>query len=138
MGTGAASRLRRTGDLRLRLFAGLFALGTVHHELEFVLEQAAVGPFAEYLERWGRVAPSIGRPSEVGVDTRDFGTTFSDDSPGEIERAIVEMSRRPERWHREHSLTTRAISEAEHTEEALVRRWREILAKIVDGAGVER
>jgi hypothetical protein len=48
MGKGAASRLRLTGDLRLRLFAGLFALGTVHHELEFVLEQAPVGPFTQY------------------------------------------------------------------------------------------
>lgn len=49
------------------MFAIVFALGTIHHELQFILEQQLMGPFTEYLERWSRVKPSVGWPSEVGV-----------------------------------------------------------------------
>jgi hypothetical protein len=54
-------------DVRLEVFAVVFALGTVLHELEFLLEQARIGPFTEYMERWSRVAPSMGWSSAVGL-----------------------------------------------------------------------
>jgi uncharacterized membrane protein YuzA (DUF378 family) len=54
-------------DLRIHLVAFVFALGTIHHELQFILEQQLMGPFTEYLERWSRVKPSLGWPSEIGV-----------------------------------------------------------------------
>ena len=65
-----ASRLRSLGlasDLRLDLFAVVFAIGTLHHEVQFILEQQRVGPFTEYMERWSQAKPTIGWPSEVGI-----------------------------------------------------------------------
>lgn len=41
---------------------------------------------------------------EAGIDTEDFGITFSNDSLDEIERVIVEVSELPEDWHSEHSI----------------------------------
>jgi hypothetical protein len=58
---------RLASGLRLDLFAILFALGTLHHEAEFVREQYQVGRVVEYMERWRPVVPSVGWPSEVGV-----------------------------------------------------------------------
>ena len=55
------------GDLRIQLFGALFGLGTIHHELQFILEQQRTGPFADYMERWSVLKPSIGWPSEVGI-----------------------------------------------------------------------
>src|SRR5687767_6533890 len=60
-------RFELSGDLRIHLFAGLFALGTIHHEIEFVLEQVPIGPLTEYMERWGRAIPTVGWPSAVGI-----------------------------------------------------------------------
>ena len=57
--------MRLTRDLRVDLFAILFALGTLHHEVEFVLEAWMVGPLSEYMERWGRVVETVGWPSSV-------------------------------------------------------------------------
>jgi hypothetical protein len=68
---------------------------------------------------------------ETGVDTGDFGITFSDDSLREIERVVVAVSRLPESWHREHSVKTRKISEEEYSEDAFVRRWRGILGELL-------
>jgi hypothetical protein len=45
----------------------VFALGTLHHELLFILEQQHVGPFTQYMERWAQAKPTSGWPSEVGV-----------------------------------------------------------------------
>ena len=56
-----------TGDLRIQIFGALFGLGTIHHELQFLLEQQRTGPLANYMERWGLVKPTIGWPSEVGI-----------------------------------------------------------------------
>jgi hypothetical protein len=56
-----------TSDRRFDLFGFTFALGTLHHTLQQLLEQMRVGPFAEYLERWSRARPSFGWPNEVGV-----------------------------------------------------------------------
>jgi hypothetical protein len=63
----APSRKVLQSDLRLEVFAVVFALGTIFHELEFLVEQARIGPFVEYMERWSRVAPSMGWPSSVGL-----------------------------------------------------------------------
>lgn len=66
----SAFTMRHSGlvsDLRFDLFALVFAVGTLHHELQFILEQQRVGPFAEYMERWGRAKQTIGWPSEVGI-----------------------------------------------------------------------
>lgn len=63
----APSRNALRSDLRLEVFAVVFALGTIFHELEFLIEQARIGPFTEYMERWSRVAPSTGWPSSVGL-----------------------------------------------------------------------
>ena len=57
----------RAGDLRIQLFASLFGLGTIHHELQFILEQQRGGPFSDYMERWGQVKPSVAWPSDVGI-----------------------------------------------------------------------
>ena len=54
-------------DLRLQLFARLFALGTISHELEFLLEQSRIGPLTEYMERWSHVVPSVGWLSRTGL-----------------------------------------------------------------------
>jgi hypothetical protein len=55
------------GDVRIDLFAFLFALGMLHHELQFILEQQRIGPIGDYMERWSRVRPSSGWSSEVGL-----------------------------------------------------------------------
>lgn len=55
------------GDLRIHLFAMLFALATIHHELQLILELQLSGPLTEYMERWGRAVPTIGWPSGVGI-----------------------------------------------------------------------
>lgn len=54
-------------DVRIHLFACIFALGAILHELEFMLEQALAGPLGDYMERWNRVLPSLSWPSELGV-----------------------------------------------------------------------
>jgi hypothetical protein len=63
------------GDLRIHLFAILFALGTIHHELELVLEQGmradhAVVPGDPDRERVPTVlrlgAPPLGGPTIAG------------------------------------------------------------------------
>jgi glycosyltransferase involved in cell wall biosynthesis len=72
---------------------------------------------------------------EVGIDTEEFGITFADDSLEEIERVIVEVSEKPESWHREHSIRTRKISEEKYSEDAFMIRWRYMLAEILNGTG---
>jgi hypothetical protein len=71
---------------------------------------------------------------EVGIDTEDFGVTFTDDSLEEIERVIVEVSELPEMWHRQHSMRTREVSEYKFSEDAFMERWRNILAEVLNGA----
>jgi hypothetical protein len=64
------SPLRRyslTSDLRIQLFARVFAVGTIAHELEFLLEQARIGPLTQYMELWSRVIPSVGWSSRTGL-----------------------------------------------------------------------
>jgi hypothetical protein len=53
--------------MRFKLFARLFAVGTISHELEFLLEQARIGPMTQYMELWSRVIPSIGWSSRTGL-----------------------------------------------------------------------
>jgi glycosyltransferase involved in cell wall biosynthesis len=72
---------------------------------------------------------------EVGIDTEDFGMTFSDDGIEEIERVVLEVARRPESWHRDHSLKTREVAEKSYSEEAFLKRWREVLTRVLRGAG---
>jgi hypothetical protein len=54
-------------DLRFRLFAALFALGLINHELQFILEQQRYGPFLQYLEILRPARTTIDWPSSVGV-----------------------------------------------------------------------
>ena len=54
-------------DLRFQLFAVVFAVGTIAHELRFLLEIVAVGPLTEYMERWGRAMPALLWPSWSGL-----------------------------------------------------------------------
>jgi glycosyltransferase involved in cell wall biosynthesis len=68
---------------------------------------------------------------EAGIDTEDFGITFSDDSLEEIEKVIVEVSRQPESWHLEQSIKTRKVAEEKYSESALINRWRDILGEIL-------
>lgn len=75
---------------------------------------------------------------EVGVDTEDFGITFSDDSLVEIERVIIEVSEKPDIWHKERSIRTREISEEKYSEDAFRDRWRNILAEILKDSGDKR
>lgn len=72
---------------------------------------------------------------EAGIDTEDFGITFTDDSPEEIERVILEVSQLPETWHKEHSIMTRQVSEQKYSEDAFMNRWRSILSEIIKNAG---
>jgi hypothetical protein len=53
--------------VRFKLFARIFALGTISHELEFLLEQARIGPMTQYMELWSRVIPSVGWSSRTGL-----------------------------------------------------------------------
>jgi glycosyltransferase involved in cell wall biosynthesis len=71
---------------------------------------------------------------EAGIDTEDFGITFSNDSIEEIERVILEVSQLPETWHRERSIKTRKVSEEKYSEDAFMNRWRNILAEILKGS----
>jgi glycosyltransferase involved in cell wall biosynthesis len=71
---------------------------------------------------------------EAGIDTEDFGITFTDDSLEEIERVILEVSEKPESWHRERSIRTRRVSEEKYSEDAFMNRWRDILTEILNGA----
>ena len=54
-------------DLRFELFAVIFALGTIHHEIQLILEQQLSGPIADYLERSALVRPTVSWPSALGV-----------------------------------------------------------------------
>ena len=74
---------------------------------------------------------------EAGIDTEDFGVTFSDDSLAEIERVILEVSGLPEGWLRERSLRTRRVAEEKYSEGAFINRWRGILTEILNGAGAK-
>ena len=67
---------------------------------------------------------------EAGIDTEDFGITLADDSLGEIEKTIRELSELPESWHRERSTRTRKVAEEKFSEKAFVNRWREIIGDI--------
>jgi glycosyltransferase involved in cell wall biosynthesis len=67
----------------------------------------------------------------AGIDTKDFGVTFADDGLEEIENGIVTTSQRPEEWHRQRSIRTRQVAEADYSESAFVRRWKHILPEIL-------
>ena len=54
-------------DLRFRLFVALSALGLIHHELQFILEQQRYGPFLQYMEVLRPFRPTIDWPTQVGV-----------------------------------------------------------------------
>lgn len=69
---------------------------------------------------------------EVGIDTEDFGITFTDDSLEEIERVILQVSELHESWHRQRSLRTRRVSEEKYSEDAFINRWRYILGEIIN------
>ena len=71
---------------------------------------------------------------EAGIDTERFGISFADDSLRGIERVIRKVSRQPEKWHRKRSAKTRRVAEKRFSEDALVRRWREILTEIIADA----
>jgi glycosyltransferase involved in cell wall biosynthesis len=73
---------------------------------------------------------------EAGIDTEDFGVTFSDDSLDEIERVVREVSQLPADWHREHSIKTHKIAEAKYSEDAFLKRWRSILSEVLRSAQV--
>ncbi|MEQ8172475.1 MAG: glycosyltransferase [Candidatus Eremiobacterota bacterium] len=64
---------------------------------------------------------------ESGIDTEDFGITFSNDTIEEIENTIIKLSQMPEEWCKERSIKTRKIAEKKYSEEAFMERWREIL-----------
>ena len=67
----------------------------------------------------------------AGIDTKDFGVTFDEDSLEAIERTVVAVSQLPEEWHRQRSIRTRQVAEAQYSEHAFVNRWRQILAEIL-------
>ena len=75
---------------------------------------------------------------EAGINTEDFGITFSDDSLEEIQRVILEVSQLPENWHREHSIRTRKVAEDKYSEEAFVERWRNMLTQILNSAAAKK
>ncbi len=54
-------------DVRIQIFGALFGLGTIHHELQFILEQTRIGALGDYMERWSRLRPTIGWSSDVGI-----------------------------------------------------------------------
>src|SRR5215212_1557657 len=59
--------LALASDLRFEIFAAVFALSTLNHTLQMLLEQQVVGPIDEYLERWRNVVPTIDWPSAAGL-----------------------------------------------------------------------
>jgi hypothetical protein len=54
-----------------------------------------------------------------------------------VERVIIEVSQRPASWHKEHSIKTRKIAEERYSEEAFIKRWRDILSEILNSARAE-
>jgi hypothetical protein len=56
-----------TSDLRFQLFGVVFALGTLHHELQLLRSLQRTGPLTEYMERWTHVLPSPGWSSELAL-----------------------------------------------------------------------
>src|SRR3990167_6435369 len=68
---------------------------------------------------------------EAGIDTEDFGVTFSNDSMEEIERVIREVSELPDSRYREYSIRAREVSVEKYSENAFMDRWRCILAEIL-------
>jgi len=72
---------------------------------------------------------------EAGIDTEDFGVTLANDSLEEIEKTILELANLPAEWLRERSIRTRRVAEAKYSEEAFVRRWREILGDLFKQEG---
>ena len=59
--------LALASDLRFEIFAVVFALSTINHTLQMLLEQQVVGPIDEYLERWRPVVPTIDWPTAAGL-----------------------------------------------------------------------
>jgi glycosyltransferase involved in cell wall biosynthesis len=72
---------------------------------------------------------------EAGIDTDDFGITLIDDSLGEIEQTIVNLSEKPIDWLIKHSMRTKEIAEIFFSEEAFLQRWRDITRLILDMGG---
>lgn len=68
---------------------------------------------------------------QAGIDTDDFGITFSSDGLDEIESVIREVSELPEDWHRDRSIKTRKVAEEKYSEDAFLNRWRQILTEII-------
>jgi len=64
---------------------------------------------------------------EAGIDTEDFGVTLANDSLEEIEKTILEMANLPTEWLSERSIRIMEVAEERYSEEAFIRRWREIL-----------
>src|SRR5262249_46036428 len=82
--------LQRGGtDVRLRMFAALFFVGIVAHELEFGLEQEQVSHLSNYLEHWRRAVPTVAWSSSVGLTAHIANLVFS---------GAAAIASRPRRW----------------------------------------
>lgn len=71
---------------------------------------------------------------ESGVDTAEHGITFAGDSIAEIERVIVDVSRRPPESLAEMAAGARRVAQTRYTEDAFTRRWRAIVEEITRSA----
>jgi glycosyltransferase involved in cell wall biosynthesis len=69
---------------------------------------------------------------EAGIDTEDFGVTFSGDSLDEIEQVVRNVSELPADWHRTRSIRTRKVAEERYSEKAFLSRWRQILLEVLN------
>jgi glycosyltransferase involved in cell wall biosynthesis len=69
---------------------------------------------------------------QAGIDTEDFGVTFSDDSIEAIERAVLEVSELPTSWISTRSAHTFGAAKEKFSEDAFVDKWRKMLSEILD------
>jgi glycosyltransferase involved in cell wall biosynthesis len=68
---------------------------------------------------------------ETGLDLEDYGVLLGDDSLDAIERVVLEAAERPAAELRERSLAARDAVATRYTEDAFVRRFREIVTAVV-------
>ena len=67
---------------------------------------------------------------EVGIDTESFGFTFADDRIETIRRTVTDLSRLPPEELAARSRETRRVADAQYSEAAFLRRWREIMTEV--------
>ncbi len=75
------------------------------------------------------IIPIVSR--EAGIDTADFGITLSSISADEIKKEVDWVASQPANWHREAAMRVFQAARRDFSQAAFTRRFREILAAII-------